>query len=93
MNYSAHSRFDFHRHGDANRRDRDALPRVLLLASASDPKTKRFAGVVVHFAGDEFTREVPAHAISFELIAGLEPGQAFDLGRAVEGGGDDLPKK
>lgn len=86
MNHPAHSKFPFYRDGHAYRRDADAQPRVLLLASANDPDTEQLAGVVVHFAGDTFTREVPRHSINADLIAGLSPEQAFELGRLVEGG-------
>lgn len=85
MNYPAHSRFDFHRNGNSNRRDADAQPRVLLLASANDPDTEQLAGVIVHFAGDEYSREIGRHSINAGLIAGLSPEQAFELGRLVEG--------
>lgn len=86
MNCPAYSRFDFARDGRANRRDHDAEPRVLLLASAIEPDTGEFSGVIVHFAGDGFTREVPRHSINRDLIAGIAPEQAFQLGRLVEGG-------
>lgn len=92
MNYPAFNRFDFHKDGNAARRDRDAQPPVLLLASATDPETDQFAGVVAHFAGDPYSREVPAHAINADLIKGMTPEQAFDLGRLVEGGDLGLPE-
>lgn len=86
MNYPAHARFDFCRDGRANRRDRDAEPRVLLLGHVIEPGTGDFAGIVIHEAGDTYTRQVERHAITASLIEGMEPLQAFALGRLVEGG-------
>lgn len=85
MSYPELLPFEFHRNGNANRRDRDAQPRVLILDSAQD-ETGDFAGVIAHFAGDTYTRQVERHSINAELIAGLSPEQAFELGRLVEGG-------
>ncbi|WP_111748789.1 hypothetical protein [Salinisphaera orenii] len=82
--FHAHGRFNFHTNGNANRRDRDTQPRVLILDSAHD-ETGDFAGVVVHFSGDEFTRQVERHSTNADLIEGLSPEQAFELGRLVEG--------
>lgn len=86
MNYPAHSKFPFHTNGNAYRRDHDAWPQILILNSAIDGKTGEFAGVFAHFAGDEFVRQVERHSINADLIGGLSPEQAFDLGRMVEGG-------
>lgn len=86
MNFPAHSRFDFHKNGHANRRDRDAQPRVLLLDVVTDPYTGDFAHALAHWAGDEYVREIGRHSINDELIAAMQPAQAFDLGRVVEGG-------
>lgn len=86
MSFTARSKFEFHKNGNANRRESGAYPRVLLLAHATEPDTADFAGVVVHFAGDEFTREVPRHSINGDLIADMAPLEAFELGRLIEGG-------
>lgn len=92
MTFPAYSRFDFHKDGNAARRDRDAEPRVLVIGPAWHPETDELLCVLMHFAGDPYSREVPAHAINVDLIKGMTPEQAFDLGRLVEGGELGLPE-
>lgn len=86
MNYSIFDRFPFSRDGNANRRDKDADPRVLIVDAAHYLEVNGFrvSEVIVHFAGDEYTRVVPI-AEAAELVEDMAPGDAYWMGRAIEG--------
>jgi len=68
-------RFNFSRNGHANRRDRDAVPRVLLLRIEGDH-------AFVHVAGEQYERAVTVSEIDADLIAGMAPEDAFRVGVA-----------
>src|SRR5690625_5151714 len=89
--FPAHSKFPFHADGNSYRGDRDAEPRVQVIGPAFNPETDEFVGIIVHFSGDDYTRDIPRSAINTVLINGMTPNQALAVGRLVEGGNLGLP--
>ena len=81
MSYPEFKRFDFQRKGHSNRRDTDALPRVLVVAMDLEDHELHF-----HLAGDEFQRvaHVFDAVMDRKLVAGLEPEDAMRLGIEFE---------
>lgn len=90
MSYPELTRFDFHRNGNANRRDHNAQPRVLFIGMELDDNRMHF-----HIAGDEWVRTAHVYdaALDDELVAGMESAAALRLGiefqraRTQEGSG------
>lgn len=79
MSYPEFTLFQFHRDGHGSRRDRDALPRILVTGFSGD--YMRF-----HLAGDAWVRDAHVFdaAADDELIAGLAPEDAMKLGIEYE---------
>lgn len=77
MSYPELHRFEFHRNGHSNRRDTDAIPRVLCLGFNLDQDRMHF-----HLAGDEYVRSAHVFDAAFDrdLIDGMEPFYACWLG-------------
>ena len=81
MSYPECGMFDFHRPGNAHRRDPNAQPRVLLLDF--DPDRDR---ALLHVAGNPYV--LSAHvldaAVDYDLIAAMAPNDALRLGDAYQ---------
>lgn len=79
MSYPEFTRFNFNRNGYGNRRDRSALPRIVVTGYVGD--YMRF-----HAAGDIWLRDAHVFdaAADGELIAGLAPRDAMRLGIEYE---------
>lgn len=74
--------FPFHQNGNAARRDPDAIPRVMLLGIED-------GNALVHVAGEQYERALTIREPAPDLIAGMDPGDAFRLGvEHGRGGGD-----
>lgn len=80
--------FDFHKNGNAYRRDPDAQPRHLLVGI--DPNN---GDLMFHTAGDEHIEPIPViHAIFKDFLRDCDPVDAFTVGREfgrAEGAADD----
>lgn len=79
MSYPELTRFDFHQHDHGNRRDRGALPRLLVTGFAGDY-------IQFHVAGDPWVRDAHVFdaAADHELVAGLKSEDAMTLGMKYE---------
>lgn len=75
MTYAIVAPYDFARDGRANRRDADATPRTLITSIIG-------GAVCFHVAGDTHLRmaDITAAAEDGELVAGMDPEDAFRLG-------------
>ncbi len=73
--------FEFHRNGNANRREPNAEPRVLFIGLELDDHRLQF-----HLAGDEWVRSAHVYdaVLDAELVAGMEPQDALKLGIAYQ---------
>ncbi|MDT0635042.1 hypothetical protein [Spectribacter hydrogenoxidans] len=81
MSYPAVSPFDFHKNGDANRREDDAEPRVKLMGFDLGTFEAH-----VHVAGDTHVRAVPLTTLRLDdpIILGMAPADAFLAGGWTE---------
>lgn len=70
--------FNFHADGQAARRDRDAVPRVLLLRIERDH-------AFVHIAGEGYERAVTIREVDPDLIGGMSPEDAFRVAGGPRG--------
>lgn len=81
MNYPAVKRFDFHKDGNAYRRDRDARPANLLCSVDFDNHAIEY-----HPAGDEYIRSRPVGDVVGDLdcLNGFTPFHAMRIGIEME---------
>lgn len=79
-NYPESGRFDRTKNGHANRIDKDAKPRVLVLDISPDNR-----GARLHFAGDENIRLAWINDLArdAETLSAMEALDAFRVGRAA----------